>query len=230
MTYGLLQCDHVDGANRHLAGDYLDMFSAWLPGDWRVFDLTAEDFPAPDACDAWVATGSRHSVNDDIPWIHRFADLVRAIDAARAPFAGVCFGHQMMGHALGGRVSKSPRGWGIGVQTFHVHQAEPWMDPPLSTVNLFMSCQDQVEALPPGATVIASNVHCPVALFRHNSLLGIQGHPEWRMPYARALLDQRTPRLGQAYASHALGTLDRVRHSSEVAHWVRNWFALHARR
>lgn len=229
MTFGLLQCDHVDGPNRHLAGDYLDMFSGWLPGDWRVFDLTADEFPSPDACDAWVATGSRHSVNDGIPWIHRFAELVRAIDGARAPFAGICFGHQMMAHALGGRVAKSPRGWGVGVQTFHVQQAEAWMDPPLSTVNLFMSCQDQVEVLPPGATVYASNVHCPVAIYSRNSLLGIQGHPEWSEPYARALLEQRTPRLGQAYASHALGTLDRVRHSAEVANWVRNWFALHAR-
>ncbi|MCC6291671.1 MAG: type 1 glutamine amidotransferase [Bryobacterales bacterium] len=229
MTFGLLQCDHVDGPNRHLAGDYLDMFSGWLPGQWRVYDLTADEFPAPGDCDAWVVTGSRRSVSDDIPWIHRLAELVRTIDATRAPFAGICFGHQMMAHALGGRVAKSPRGWGIGVHTFHVNQTEPWMKPPLATVNLFMSCQDQVEVLPPGARVHASNVHCPVAIYSRNSLLGIQGHPEWREPYARALLEQRMPRLGQAYASHALGTLGRARHSAEVASWVRNWFALHAR-
>jgi len=229
MTLGLLQCDHVDEHNRHIAGDYNDMFAHWLPGDWRVYDLTAGHFPEANECDAWVSTGSHYSVYDDVPWIRRFAQLVRAIDSARVPFVGVCFGHQMIAHALGGRTAKSPRGWGIGVHYFQVDSIEPWMQPPLETVALLMSCQDQVEVLPPESTVLASSDHCPVAIYRRRSMLGIQGHPEWQPPYPRALLSERADRLGAAQTEAALATLDTPRHSSELAQWARAWFRLHTR-
>ncbi len=224
MTIGLLQCDHVMDEFRGIAGDLDDMFRRWLPADWRVYDLTAGQFPAPGECQAWVATGSRFSVYDDVPWIHRFAGLVREIDEARRPYLGVCFGHQMMGHALGGRVARSPRGWGVGVHEFTVHSPEPWMQPPLPQVNVLMSCQDQVEELPAGAVVLASDEHCPVAIFRCGRLLGIQGHPEWEPEYARTLLGARRERIGAERADQALATLTTPRHSPEFAQWVLNWF------
>lgn len=227
MTYGLLQCDHVDDHNRHLAGDYNDMFADLLPGDWRVYDLTAGDFPEPRECDAWVVTGSHYSVYDDVPWIHQFKQLVRSIDAAGVPLLGVCFDHQMMAHALGGRTAKCPRGWGVGVHHFRVHTPEPWMQPPLDTVSLLMSCQDQVEVLPPGAVVLASSDHCPVAIYRCRAMLGVQGHPEWQPPYSRALIEQRTPRLGPELSAQALSSLDQPRHAAEFAAWTRAWFRLH---
>lgn len=225
MTVGLLQCDHTAPEFRSIAGDYDEMFRAWLPGvEWRVYDLPAGEFPAaPAECDAWVATGSRLSVYDDVDWIHRFATLVREIEAAERPFLGVCFGHQMMGHALGGRVVKSARGWGVGVHEFRVHAPEPWMQPPLETVSLIMSCQDQVEEPPPGSVVLASSAHCPVAMFRHGTLLGIQGHPEFGPVYAAALLHYRRERLGEPMTDAALASLANPRHSSELAAWARRW-------
>ncbi|HZO51671.1 MAG TPA: hypothetical protein VFB63_03095 [Bryobacteraceae bacterium] len=229
MTFGLLQCDHVDDHNRHLAGDYNDMFARWLPGDWRVYDLTAGVFPNPTECDAWVSTGSHYSVYDDVPWIHQFTQLVRDIDVAGVPFVGVCFGHQMMAHALGGRVTRSPRGWGIGVHQFRVRAQEPWMEPPLDSVSLLMSCQDQVDQLPPEATVLAFSDHCPVAIYRCRAMLGVQAHPEWQPPYAAALLNEKNERIGEERIASALCTLDTFRHSNELSEWARNWIRLHAK-
>ena len=228
MTLGLLQCDHVDGHNRHLGGDYNDMFARWLPGEWRVYDLGAGEFPRVEECDAWIATGSHYSVYDDVPWIKRFAELTREIDGSGRPFIGVCFGHQMMGHALGGKVTKCVRGWGIGVHDFRVQAREPWMEPELETVSLVTSCQDQVEQLPPGSMVLASSEHCPVAIFRRGAMLGMQGHPEFEPPYAAALLREQEKGITEEQRAAALGTLDRYRHSEEMAQWARNWIQLHA--
>jgi len=226
MTIGLLQCDHVADEFVGIAGDYDAMFQRWLPADWRVYDLPAGQFPALDpydACDAWVTTGSHESVYDDVAWVHRFAELVRQIHAAGVPFLGVCFGHQMMGHALGGRVSKSERGWGIGVHEFEIRAREAWMSPPLDTVSVLMSCQDQVDVVPPGAVVLASNAHCPVAIFRCGSMLGIQGHPEWEPEYAAALLGRRRDRIGADCVDAALAGIMRPRNSGELSEWAKRW-------
>ena len=225
MTLGLLQCDHAAGEFLPIAGDLDAMFRRWLPGAWRVYDLTAGQRPAARDCDAWVATGSRFSVYDDVPWIHAFAEFVREIHAARRPFLGICFGHQMMAHALGGKVARGPRGWGVGVHNFRVLHKEPWMDPPLDSVSVLMSCQDQVEELPPDSVVLASNNHCPVALYRCGTLLGIQGHPEWDPAYAAALLQARRERIGAGRAGAASATLDTPRHSAEIARWAAHWLA-----
>lgn len=221
MKLGLLQCDHTLSTVRHIAGDYDEMFARWLPAEWRVYDLTAGQRPATlNECDAYITTGSKASVYDDEPWIHNFADLTREIQAANKPYLGVCFGHQMMGHALGGRVAKSPNGWGIGVHTFAVQQQEPWMQPAVPAVNLLMSCQDQVLDLPPGAQVLAGNSHCPVGIFRVGRMLGIQGHPEFTPAYADALLNLRRERIGPERVDNALATLALPLHAHLLARWA----------
>ncbi len=230
MKVGLLQCDHVAPELAGIAGDYNDMFQRWLPVEWRVYDLTAGEVPGTTECDAWVATGSHYSVYNDVPWIHAFSDLVREFHTKERPFVGICFGHQMIGHAMGGRVVKTTRGWSVGVQDFRVVAPEPWMDPPLDTVSLFMSCQDQVEQLPSGAKVLASSQQCPVAIFRHGTLLGIQGHPEWQAPYASGLLELRAERVGSDRVEAARSTFAKQRNSVEIEKWALNWISRAAAR
>jgi len=225
MRLGLLQCDHVLPEFRSIGGDYDEMFARWLPGEWRIYDLTEGGGPSRlEECDAYVATGSRRSVYEDEAWIRAFADLTRRIHAAGTPFLGVCFGHQMLGHALGGRVAKSPKGWGIGVHGFAVTKEEPWMRPPQPAVSALMSCQDQVETLPPGGVVLASNAHCDAAMIRVRKSLGIQGHPEFSPAYAQALLEFRRERIGPAAVDAALATLDQPLDTALFASWVLEFF------
>jgi GMP synthase-like glutamine amidotransferase len=221
---GLLQCDHVAGPLRSIAGDYDQMFRVWMPADWRAYDVAAGELPVRlDECDAYVTTGSRASVYDDQPWIHSFADFVRRLHAAAIPFAGVCFGHQMIGHAMGGRVAPSPNGWGVGVHAFHVSRPEPWMTPSLPRFKVLMSCRDQVLELPPGARVLASSDHCPVAMFRVGTMLGVQAHPEFPVEYAAALVRHRRLLIGEDRAEAALRSMSDRLSSAELASWVRQF-------
>ena len=76
---------------------------AWT-GEWHEHDVRT-DAPLPGArdADAFIMTGSSSSVTERAPWMLRSEELIRAIAAAETPFFGICFGHQMVGQALGGR-------------------------------------------------------------------------------------------------------------------------------
>ena len=61
--------------------------------------------------DAILVSGSRHSAYEDLPWINRLADVLRScVDRGSPRIAAVCFGHQLLAQALGGKVGKNPSG------------------------------------------------------------------------------------------------------------------------
>ncbi|PHN03439.1 type 1 glutamine amidotransferase [Flavilitoribacter nigricans] len=200
MKLGLLQCDHVADHLLALNGDYDEQFTKLLPDfEWSYYDLTAGQFPATlDECNAYLCTGSKYSVYDNISWIHQLKHIVREIYYEQIPFVGVCFGHQMIAHALGGRVDKGACGWCVGIHTFNVLQREEWMVPFQPAFNILMSCQDQVLELPQDSTVLAETADCRVGMFLVGErMLGVQGHPEFSVAYAQSLMKGRRERIGE---------------------------------
>src|SRR5262249_54057968 len=151
----------------------LDQFAPQF--NLKVFDVCHGELPASaDACDAYLTTGSRFSVNDDIDWIHTLKGFVRQIHEEKIPFVGICFGHQVLGEALGGKVEKAESGWGIGVHRVKIVQHEPWMDPEQRSCGLQFMHQDQVVRLPEDSVVLGRTEDCPVAMFRvGETMLGL---------------------------------------------------------
>lgn len=218
MRIGLLECDHVDDRFRGIDGDYYDMFADLLGVELVPYDVVNGELPAsPDECDGWLAGGSRFSVYDDIAWIGALSGFVRDIQAAGAPYVGVCFGHQLLAHSIGGRTEKASVGWGVGALDTRIDATQS------DSVLLYMH-QDQVVALPEGSKVLGRAEHCPIAMLQvGTNMLGVQAHPEFSPAYVDALLDARVDRIGPELTARAKASLERVadRKDSEVlGHWI----------
>ncbi len=197
MKVALLVCDHVRDDLVAAHGDYPKMFQKLLPrlpmDSWFVCD---GQFPDINDYDAFVCTGSKHSVYEKIEWIDDLSQFTRGVFRAGKKFVGSCFGHQMMAHALGGVVNKSAHGYLIGVHTFQISERLPWIEEDVSTFNVLMLCQDQVAELPSNSKVWASSSTCPIGIFTIGSnFLGIQGHPEFTKAYNQAVFERRPERI-----------------------------------
>jgi len=211
-------------------GTYPDMFMELLGRDaydWRVYAADEGEYPtAPEACDAYIVTGSAAGVYEDDPWIGQLLDFLRAAKG-RARLVGVCFGHQAMAQAFGGQVVKSPKGWGVGAHDYSVVSREPWMDDSLS-VRLPASHQDQVVEKPPGAEVWAASDFTPFAAlaYRDQPAISMQPHPEFRPDYAKALIEARRGKVyAEDEANRAVASLGGPDDRARVGRWIANFLA-----
>ena len=138
-----------------------------------------------------------------------------------SPFVGICFGHQLLAHALGGRTEPAETGWAAGVHRCETTHLEPWMVPEVASPSLLFMHQDQVTELPPGATVLATAPHCASAMLRvDETMLGMQAHPEFGAAYVAALLADREERIGVEKTAAARRSLSEPTDERAVAHWI----------
>ncbi|MDM5148216.1 hypothetical protein NQX30_07580 [Candidatus Persebacteraceae bacterium Df01] len=194
MKIGILLADDLRDTLVPRFGGYSPMFQEMLHGndyDWQVFDVRAGEYPATvGQCDGYFITGSRHGVGDNLPWVAPLLEFIRRLHNARQPLVGICFGHQAVAQALGGKVSPSNKGWGVGLHTWQIHADAPWMRPLPPTINLLCSHQDQIVTLPPIARRLAGSDFCPEALFCIDEhIFCTQGHPEFSADFLCALWD-----------------------------------------
>ncbi len=227
MLLGILKCDHVREHLRPRFGDYPDMFQALLteadPGlRFRVYDAENGELPgALDECNAYLLTGSRWGVYDDHGWIDALSGFLRRAHVAGTRIVGICFGHQLLAEALGGRAEKSDRGWGSGVAGTQMCQTRAWMEPALDELSLIVSHQDQVTEMPPGAECLGGSEFCPYAVMSiGDNVLSFQGHPEFSHELSRALIEMREDTLGPEVAAAGYASLATPTQERTVAAWI----------
>jgi GMP synthase (glutamine-hydrolysing) len=194
-------------------GDYEAWIAAGLgyaPGDVDVVAVAeGEPLPAPDAPAGVVVTGSSAMVSAREPWSERTGEwLVRAAQTG-TPVLGICYGHQLLAHALGGEVGRNPRGREIGtvvVRRLDAAQRDPllggWGDAePAHVTHL-----ESVLALPPGAVRLAESDLDPVQAFAVGERAwGVQFHPEFDAATTRAYITARRDKLrGEGLDADAL--------------------------
>lgn len=217
MLLGILQAGDkhpdADPALPDYEAMFTTLFAAAAPHvSLRFFRIMDNVFPDHHAsCDAWLITGSPAGVYDDLPWISRLMEFIRQAHAASVPLIGICFGHQAIAHALGGNAVKSDRGWGVGIRKMPVSEAlcgQDWAADLGNGFALFYMHQDQVVALPQGATRLAGDAFCPNAAFSiGKTVLCLQGHPEFTPEFSAYLLQLRRQRIGTDLVDSALASL-----------------------
>jgi GMP synthase-like glutamine amidotransferase len=211
LRIGLLRLDDLPEHAVHVRGDYPDLYADLFAEEGvDLVDVPVHRGAVPDSlddADVWVFTGSRHSVYDGLPWIDRAAELVRAAIDEERPAVGICFGHQLFAHALGGRVEPAGR-WGLGVQRYRTTDPLPWFPEGDESISLIASHQDQVIEPPPGSTVWSTSDYCPVAGLRIGAAAwSVQGHPEFTAEVAHVLYEGRRDRLGDEAVDRARDSL-----------------------
>ena len=179
MKIGILMCGHTMPEVESQYGDYDAMFARLLAGyglEFQAWDVENMDFPdSVSDCDGWLLTGSKHGAYEDHPFIAPLEEFIRAANAGSVPMVGICFGHQIIAKALGGRVEKFEGGWSIGRTEYHFDT--------LGHIHLNAWHQDQVITPPEGATTIAATDFCAHAALNYgDKILTIQPHPELSPP------------------------------------------------
>jgi GMP synthase-like glutamine amidotransferase len=227
MRLGILKTDSVPPEFVGEFGEYPDMFAALLGAadpalEFVVYDVEQGEYPADlNEVDAYLITGSKSSVYEDRDWIHRLSDFVRTLHRDRKKLVGICFGHQLVALALGGKAGKSASGWGVGAHAAVFSELPEWHDQASREFNLLVSHQDQVTEPAPDSKVWAGSDFCTNAVCQlGDHILTFQGHPEFVKGYSENLLDLRRETIGEDKYRAGMDSLVRDLDRERVALWI----------
>jgi GMP synthase-like glutamine amidotransferase len=239
MKIGILETGLL---NEKVAGrfdPYPVMFAALLDKSnegltYRTYSVINGEMPdSIDDCDGWLITGSRHGVYEKLDWMLLLESFIRTLFEENKPLVGICFGHQIIAQALGGLVTQSDKGWGIGLHNYQVDVAQSWMaDAPSSApekISIYAFHQDQINQLPPASTVFLSSDFCPYAgLTYGDTIFSVQAHPEFEAIYEHALIDMYNGNIvPESVAANALLGMqgnDSKADTQILANWIAHFF------
>jgi GMP synthase (glutamine-hydrolysing) len=167
------------------AGSFAQLVRSGLAGAWSAgfveHDARGDEaLPAAERFAGVIVTGSASSVTERAPWMLRTEEYLASAVTDEHPVLGICFGHQLLGQALGGRVERNPRGREMGTVALSIVADDPILDRSIEPALAHATHVDSVTVLPKQARVLATTALEPHAALRFGERAwGVQFHPEF---------------------------------------------------
>ncbi|CAN6483290.1 unnamed protein product [Victoria cruziana] len=189
QRFAVLKTDNGSEFVQKAYGGYAKMMENLLGDDgekWEVYSVMDGDFSFVNEIDkfaGFVITGSRADAHADDDWIVRLCEVLRVLNQKKKKVLGICFGHQVLARALGGKTGRSSVGWEIGLKQVHLNtdltskMCSVQLPP---TIKVLATHRDQVTCVPPGAVILGSSKKTEIEMFSvGNHVLAMQYHPEF---------------------------------------------------
>ncbi|KAK9275944.1 hypothetical protein L1049_023219 [Liquidambar formosana] len=201
--YALLLAARDSEYVKKVYGGYFNVFVAAFGEEgerWDLYRVVEGEFPDMNELqnyDGFVVSGSPYDAYGNDYWILKLCSLLQILDEREMKVLGICFGHQVLCRALGGKVGKASTGWDIGIRKVRMVKdlsLRSFLDdldeiPP--SLSIIECHQDEVWEVPLGAEVIAFSDKTGVEMFTiGDHILGIQGHPEYTKDILCNLIDR----------------------------------------
>ncbi|PIN18658.1 putative glutamine synthetase [Handroanthus impetiginosus] len=198
QKFAVLLCADDSEYVKKIYGGYYGVFVRMLKEEgetWDVFRVAKGEFPADDEIgeyEGFVITGSCNDAHGNDLWIRELLILLKKLDAMKKKVLGICFGHQILGRAVGGKIGRASSGWDIGITKVHLNPSQIFASLKMPSSLSIIEChRDEVWELPPKAEVLAWSNQTGVEMFRYGDhIMGIQGHPEYTKDILLHLIDR----------------------------------------
>ncbi|KAM9982584.1 hypothetical protein ACTFIZ_007130 [Dictyostelium cf. discoideum] len=219
LRIGLLKCDSFIPDIKNKFGDIDTQFKNLLNNntksidvDLSVFEVANDQFPSKEDCldkqkfQGFIISGSKSSVNDDKDWIKKLKEYIQFFSENNVKTIGVCFGHQAIATALGGKVSLNPKGWTVSdykinyINDSNFHKENPLVfndiikQQPQQSPHLNIICinKEIVTEIPKDFKIFANNERSHnQAMYFKNQFYSFQGHPEYTPELIKATILSR---------------------------------------
>ncbi|BAU57747.1 GMP synthase [Halorhodospira halochloris] len=205
-------------------GDFEDWIRAAIApiSAWVVDVEKGQPLPAVEEPSAVIVTGSPAMVSQRLPWSEQTAAWLAEAVAAATPILGICYGHQLLAHALGGRAGPNPNGREIGTVRVELNAAQARRDPLFEELPADFAAhvthEESALKLPDSAVRLAYNGHEQNHAFRvGSSAWGVQFHPEFNAAITRGYIFHKRHDLYR----ERLAALDILRSVTETPHATR---------
>lgn len=186
-------------------GSFFQLIASWLEQHQQA-DVTptyaqftvcnGDALPEPQDFDAYVISGSKHGVYEQLPWMLETKAFLNRLKVLGIPMFGICFGHQLMAEAFSGKVEQSNKGWGIGVDEYELSSS--------IKQQVLVFHQDQVVEMPPQAQLLGGSAHCAYGALKYDfPAYSVQFHPEFTRDIILDLLNRNPEDYGQELVATA---------------------------
>jgi GMP synthase-like glutamine amidotransferase len=225
MNVNILVCDWFEGLLPDFVPTFPHLFyqlfdPVFPQASYKLFDVKKGELPANLKQDElYLVAGSRAGAYEDIPWVKTLLEFIRRGYNENIRMVGICFGHQAIAQALGGKVEPSPKGWGAGARRSEIVHPKALQFFPDGELCLYYNHNDQVVTLPSIAERVATSGFCEnEAFIIGDNILCFQGHPEYTKAYMEHVID--TAKVSQEIKERSTESLKEKAMNEEVARWV----------